>query len=421
MPGPMWVAVSPTKLDWSTNIRAYKRDHTTDVNLEVTVTPRALLQPCHRSFDVLLVDDTVRLFSAADIAAAHDRQIHVIGLSDPARGQGRAYLEQLGADQVIAVSTPPAVLAELVRAIGPKNAHTEPARRSVVQSPRTAVPARRGSLTAFMPTSGGAGLSEALVAVAEALVRARQRVLVVEADEVHPVLANRLRRSVQSGLPWALSRAQQAKPVFPEALSGPSSDGLKPIGGFDAVCGVPSPGGPTAVNPVDLTRALDEAMSIYDHVLVDTGPWLTSQTGRDRLGAARATLGLAARVVAFGRSTPDGAAQLVEWRANAHENGVGAPLWAVLGRCRDKYERAHLGHILDTATLPVRSFAGVFFLPEDGHVAKARWNAQLVERGPWWRAVGALARDLAGPSPVTSDPGLVDVRQFGVKARVATG
>ena len=52
--------------------------------------------------------------------------------------------------------------------------------------------------------------------------------------------------------------AQQAKPVFPEGLSGPNSDGLKPIGDFDAICGVSSPGGPTPVNPVDLTRALEE-------------------------------------------------------------------------------------------------------------------------------------------------------------------
>ena len=55
----------------------------------------------------------MRLVSAADIAAAHDRQIHVIGLSDPAQGQGRAYLEELGVDQVIAaMSTPPAELAD---------------------------------------------------------------------------------------------------------------------------------------------------------------------------------------------------------------------------------------------------------------------------------------------------------------------
>lgn len=407
----MLVALSPTKSDWSTSVRAYTRDHCNDIETEVTVTARSLLQPPHRSFDVLLVDDVMRLFTAADIAAAHDRQIHVIGLTDQVQGLGRAYLEELGVDQIVPVSTPAAAIVDMVRAIGPRNAHTEPVKRAPLPPQWEPAPGRRGSLAAFVPTSGGTGLSETLVASAELLARKRQSVLVVEADEVRPVLANRLRRSAQSGLPSALSLAQQARPVFPAGLSGPNSDGLAPIGSFDAICGVSSPGGPTPVNPVDLHRLLQEALATYDHVLVDTGPWLTSQTGRDRLGAARTVLELASRVVVFGRSTPDGATQMVEWRANAHENGVGAHLWAVFGRCRDKYERSHLGHVLDSSTLAVRSFADVHFLPEDRHVAKARWNAQLVERGAWLRAVKSLACDLAGPPPVTAMPGVIDVRR----------
>ena len=120
MPARVLVAVSATKLPWSPDFRAYTRDHSTDLGVEVIVTVRALLQPSHRSFDVLLVDDMMRLVSAADIAAAHDRQIHVIGLSDSAQGQGRAYLEELGVDQVIAVSTPPAEIAEMIRGWRPR-------------------------------------------------------------------------------------------------------------------------------------------------------------------------------------------------------------------------------------------------------------------------------------------------------------
>ena len=73
---------------------------------------------------------------------------------------------------------------------------------------------------------------------------------------------------------------------------------------------------------------------------------------------------------------------------------------------------------VDASTMPVRSFAGVHFLPEDRHIAKARWNAQLVERGPWLRAVKALARDLTGPS--ASVAGVIDVRRFGTQAQAAT-
>ena len=135
------------------------RDHTTDLGVEVIVTVRALLHPSHRSFDVLLVDDMMRLVSGADVAAAHDRQVHVIGLTDPAQGLGRAYLEELGVDQIVAaMSAPPAELARLVRAIGPKNAHPEPARRSPVRTPGPGS-ARRGCAYGLHPSSGGAGLS----------------------------------------------------------------------------------------------------------------------------------------------------------------------------------------------------------------------------------------------------------------------
>lgn len=397
MSAPILVAVSATKLRWSSEFRAYARDHCNDLAIEVIVTVRGLLQPSHRSFDVLLVDDVMRLVSASDVAGAHDRQVHVIGISDRAQGLGRAYLEELGVDQIAPSSVLPGELANLVRNIGPKNAHTEDRLRRVTQAgERTSASQPGARLTAFVPTSGGTGVSETIVAVAETLAEAALRVLVIEANEVQPDLAARLRLSPHSGLPWALSRAQQALTVFPGGLSGPIGDGTRPIGRFDAICGISSPGGPTPVNPFDLVRVFQEALVNYDHVLVDTGPWLTSHTGRDRLGAARATLELASSALVFCRSTPDGVSHLVEWVANARDNGVSVPLWAVFGRCRDRYERAHLGNVLRNSTTSFPTLAGAHYLPEDRRLAKARWNAQLVRSGPWLRAVRRVAEDLAG-------------------------
>ena len=113
-----------------------------------------------------------------------------------------------------------------------------------------------------------------------------------------------------------------------------------------------APGGPPPVNPVDLTALLEEALAIYDHVLVDTGPWLTrtAQTGRDRLDAARPALALARQALVFARATPDGATQLVEWRSAAHDNGLEIPVFAVLGQRGHRYERSHLAHMLEVNT-----------------------------------------------------------------------
>ena len=420
MAEPIFVACSATKAAWSTQFRAYARDHTTDLVVEVIVNVRSLLNPGHRSFDVLLVDDMMRLVSGADVAAAHDRQVHVIGLTDPAQGLGRHHLEELGADQIVAATVAPSELARLVRAVGPRNAQREPTRRPVARPAGPSAARRRGALTCFTPVSGGAGLSEALVAAGEALARPPCRVLVVEANEVAPVLAGRLRRASDTGLPWALAAAAQARAVFPDGLTGARADGVAPLGSFDVICGMPAPGGPAPVNPVDFAAMLTEALEVYDHVLVDTGPWLTgmAHSGRDRLGAARPALALAQRVLVFARATPDGATQLVEWRSAAHDNDLAAPVFAVLGRAGTDYERSHLAHMLGVNASLAHGFAGVHFLPEDRRLAKARWNAELVRAGPWLRAVRRLVAEVTGPVPAAPTGPVVDVRPLLATAEV---
>ncbi len=414
MAGMILVALTATKAPWSTNFREYCREHTTDLSVEVIVSVRSLLHPAHRAYDVLVIDDMMRLVGAADVAAAHDRQVHVLGLTDPTQGLGRRFLEDLRVDQIAPASLAPPELADLVRSVGPRNAHAEPARRPLALRPRLGTPRRQGSLTTFTPASGGAGLSETLVAVGEILASQRRDVLVVEANEVSPVLASRLRRAPSTGLPWALALAQHDRPVFPEGLTGGRDDGTAPLGSFDVICGTSAPGGPLPVNPVELTALLEQALAIYDHVLVDTGPWLTraAQTGRDRLNAARPALALARQALVFARATPDGTTQLVEWRSAAHDNGLQIPIFAVLGRAASKYERSHLAHMLEVNTKWPNTFAGVFFLPEDARITKARWNADLVTRGGWWRSVQALVRAMTEPLPRNLVTPVLDVRSL---------
>jgi len=422
MAGTILVALTATKAPWSTNFREYCREHTADLSVEVIVNVRSLLHPAHRQYDILVIDDMMRLVGAADVAAAHDRQVHVVGLTDPTQGLGRRFLEDLRVDQIAPASLSPSELADLIRSVGPQNAHTEPARPALALRPRVGTHRRKGTLTTFTPASGGAGLSETLVAVGEILTWQRQDVLVVEANEVSPVLAGRLRRAPGTGLPWALARAQHDRANFPECLTGGRDDGTAPLGSFDVICGMSAPGGPLPVNPVELTALLEQALAIYDHVLVDTGPWLTraAQTGRDRLNAARPSLALAQRALVFARATPDGATQLVEWRSAAHDNGLQVPIFAVLGRAAGKYERSHLAHMLEVNTNWPHTFAGVQFLPEDARLAKARWNADLVTRGRWWRSVQALVRAMTAPLPTITAAPDVDVRSlFGTPAVAA--
>ena len=112
---------------------------------------------------------------------------------------------------------------------------------------------------------------------------------------------------------------------------------------------------------------VDEALAVYDHVLVEIGPLLASPTGggvADRFAAGRVMAARAERAVVLASGDPEGAARLVEWRATAAEMDGPAAVWAVFGRVpgRGPFERSHLGGILEASTRPA-GFVGVHYLP----------------------------------------------------------
>jgi hypothetical protein len=384
------VGVAATRAAWSAALRSYVRDHTQGIGIEV-VMDRSGLGRVAGKLDVLLLDDVMRIFSTAEIAGAQENGVHVIGLYDHNSGMGRDYLTRLGVDQVLPASTPPAEVVAVISQRGPRAR----ARTGAPGAPRLPAASRpaggrkpHGLLSAWTKVSGGAGLTEALVAAAAHLSKTG-RVLVIEADEVAPVLVSRLLRSPDTGLAWAVSRAGQGQKVLPGGLSGPRGDGTAAIGHFDVICG--TPGAAQVINAVHLVRLVEEALVFYDQVLVEASWLVGSPSGRERFGAARAVLLLADRVVVFASADPEGGARLVEWRASSVAAGVQAPCWAVFGRARSsRYERSHLASLLagNTGDHP---FTGVTFLPEDPVVARARWNAEVVWKGPWSRAVRALA------------------------------
>jgi hypothetical protein len=399
------IGLAATKAPWSAALRSYIRDHTQGISVEV-VLDRVGLARSVPKLDVLIVDDIMRTFSASEIASAHHLGVHVLGLYDGDAGMGRAHVVNLGVDQALPATTPPAELVALVSETGPRRKTVGEA-APLPGSPDTRPPRRskrrRGLVFAWTKVSGGTGSTEAIVATAEHLAQ-NSRVLVVEADEVGPVMASRLLRSSDMGLAWAVSRAGRGHKVLPDGLSGPRGDGTVPVGHFDVVCG--TPGAAQVVPAADLLRLLEEAATSYDYVLVETSWLVGAPSGRERFGATRAVLATADRVVVMGSSDPEGAARLVEWRAAALAAGCKAACWAVFGRARaSRYEKSHLASLVQANT-GRHPFEGVCFLPEDPTVARARWNAEIVWKGPWLKAIKALANTAvtAGSGPVrTSD------------------
>ena len=388
------VALVATRAPWGVAVRSYLRDHARGVSLEVPADRAALGEVLSRA-DVLMLDDVMRTVTAADVARAHETGAHVVGVAEPHGGMGARYLEQLGVDEVLPSSCAPGELVATALRAGKRAAPAS----GGPDWPRLPGPAARGdagspvpSLSAWTKVSGGAGLSEMVVAAAQELSRT-MRVLVIEADDSTPVMVSRLMRSGEGGLPWALSLAAQGLSALPEGLSGARGDGTRPLGAFDALC-VP-PGTPPGIHSQHLERLLREAAGRYDHVLVELGPLGTGAAASRSRAGARA-LSMAASVVVVAQPDPEGAARLVNWRAAYVGEGGSSSCHAVFGRARRSgYERDHLAGIVSSNT-GAHPFASCRFLPEDPAVARARWNAALPEGGAWLAAAQALVHDVVG-------------------------
>lgn len=393
------VGVCATKAPWSASLRTFLRDHTSGVDLDILMGPSDLARVVH-CLDVLVLDDVMRTFSSADVARAVACGVTVVGVYDNSSGMGVEHLRELGVGQLFPASVPPAELAAFVLQVPRRpSSGTGTAPRPLWPLPAGLNGAhRKGSLCAWTKVSGGSGSTEAVIAAASEL-GGRGRALLIEADEVSPVMVSRLLRDNGAGLPWALGRAGQGLRVFPDGLSGARADGGRPVGRFDAICA--SPGGVQPISALHMEKLLQQAVDEYDYVIVETGWLVGPSVGRDRFSSVRSTLCAADSIVVMAQADPEGAARLVQWRAQADACGVRKACCAAFGRApSSRYERSHLAALVDSNTGD-HPFDSIWFLPDDPRVARARWNAELVTRGPWLNCLRSLVRAAVPQAPST--------------------
>lgn len=401
----MLVGLGATRQAWSARLRGFIRDHTAGLEA-VTVLDAAGLARRGRGLDVLVVDDATRIFGPAELGRAVEAGTVVIGLYGSEGGLGREWLEELGCSQLLSVDTGVAELVATLERIGPRLAGPDtPATPNDSGGRGTRL--ERGHLVVLWAVSGGAGLSETVIGLGEAMT-AHSQVLVIEANPMAATLAARLRRDPAYGLAWALGRIGHGQRALPEGLSPGHGDAGPALGSFDVICASPAPGGPAPADPGTFDALVDEALTVYDLVVVEAGP-LVGQArpgaGADRFAVGRRLAGRAGRSAVFAAADPEAAARLVEWKAVAADLGLSGPATAVFGRVsgRAGYEWSHLVAVVDPPSSP-GWFAGVHRLPEDRVVARARWNGELVWRGKWRAAVDRLASELATPPPPSPAP-----------------
>ena len=407
MTAHMRVGLVASRASWSAQLRSYLHDHVSGLTVEAILDAAELRQPAPTRLDVLVLDDSTRLLTSADIGATVASGTIVIGLYNPRQPTGRDHLETLGVSRVFSVETDTAQLAAAIAAIGPITPPPTGQPRFEDPYPELAPAGRgghwHGTLTVASAATGGAGLTETVIGLANQWA-AYQRVLVIEANPLTATMAARLRRPTGFGLGWALGLAAQNQPIFPNALTpaaGPTGRGL---GDFDVICQSSTPGGPSPASPTHLHTVVDAALGRYDQVLVEIGPLvLESSPGLDRFAAGRGLLARADQIIVVAGADPEAVVQLAEWKAAARTLKVAAPCWALFGRTpKGNYETSHLRASLQATTASdAGAFAEIDFLPDDHYVARARWNGDMVGRGRWLTAISQLARRLGAPTTDT--------------------
>lgn len=169
---------------------------------------------------------------------------------------------------------------------------------------------------------------------------------------------------------------------------------------FDVIGGIPSAAEWSRVSATGVRRLLWACLERWSTVVAVTGPTVEDlRRWVDRYGVSRELLGSAAVVVGVCAASRRGVLEFTEWLSQARPSVGDGRVQVIVNRvpAGSPFVR---GEVFDQ----LRSLCGerielVGAVPCDRRVVRAEWNAELVRRGPYARALdgiaGALALDAA--------------------------
>jgi hypothetical protein len=243
-------------------------------------------------------------------------------------------------------------------------------------------PARRGPLV-VVGGPPGTGRTEVAVELALSLGR-RARSLLVDADDVAPAVAQRLALPIEPNLRTAIEAVEHAR------ADASASVVHEPVTTLAVLTGIPNAVGWQHVRPAEIVRVIEELGARAEVIVADGAGSLEDVGGtvRGRFATARALLTEADAVVAVCDASPVGVARLLAWVAEAAQLTGDAPIVALVNRApSSRFRRGELFEELMSAA----PFVDVVFAANDPRVVHAAWNGAVAQRGPFTRAIDALA------------------------------
>ena len=402
MNGPVEIAIGVSHRSWAQELFRHVADHGGAV-----VRTRVLLEEdaLESSYSVLVVDDSATVLSPRLVAELHRRDRRVIAVHAAGDHAARESLGRLGVDAALPDSATPEELVEAILAVAPardagmvEDTFAEIARELGHELPNGERPLHeelaprleRGLVTGVAAVCGGAGATEVALALAAAMQQRGERVVLVDADEVAPSLAQRMALPLVPNLRNAVDAIERGVGSLQETLvSLPQRDG-----GFELLCGLASPRDWPGLRPDSVAEVVGELAKTRAQVVVNAGSRsdeLIAPGGLARHGITRAMLLVADQVVLVGGGTPTGVARTLDWLAEHPELTRRTPLHLVLNQApASMFKRGELEREVLRSFLP----SSLHLLPSDKRVVDAVWNGHTVSGGPFAKAVQALAADL---------------------------
>lgn len=324
--------------------------------------------------DILVIDDTCSFLSRRLVDELHGAGTAVLGVFDPSDGAaGVERLQSLGVDEMLPAQAPAeefvSVIADLTVAV-----------TSDPRSNSEAGERRDGSVVVVTAASGGVGATEVAVGVATQMRRDGESVVLVDADERTPSIAQRLGLAPRPNLETAIE-ATLAGTVPVEASV--VSSGPLPV-----LCGPASSYRADGMRPADTVAVVRELAHRYRIAVanVGAGPAVGCHSG-----VAAAVIDMSASIVLVGGASPVGLARIAAWLDASAEGVEGKDLHLVLNRFPGGGYRS--GELLDELRRLVHP-QSITVLPADRRVQLAEWRGTHVTRGPFHRGVSRVASRL---------------------------
>jgi hypothetical protein len=365
------VALVFTPEPWVEELHRHLSDHGGARVRSLVVEPDAARD---EHYDVLVVGHRWVSLTPALVDDVHARGRAVVGVFDRDEPAGRRHLLALGVDAVVESDASPSTFVTVIAStVG---------RREESGGPNLDARARRARLV-VVGGPPGTGRTEVAVELALALGR-RASALLIDADDVAPAVAQRLALPIEPNLRTAIEAVEHAR------ADAAASVVHEPVTTLAVLTGIPNAAVWQQVRAAEVVRVVEELGELVDVIVADGAGSLEDVGGtvRGRFATARALLAEADAVVGVCDASPVGVARLLAWIADAAQLTGDAPFVALVNRAPSpRFRRGELFEELMSAA----PLVDVVFAASDPRVVHAAWNGAVVRRGPFTRAIDALA------------------------------